>query len=209
MDIFTVDQDATLQPPHPGRIRLDPAPDQLVGKALLLHRPGQVQALGIECDESKIEDSVAPCTGSIGDTCDYTCRPGYTKEGDHICYLDRVFRGGRCTPGRCIDGFTIEHSIDRRADCSDSDENCAPCQGPQGRPGREPREGESATWRRGRGPQRETSAQCCHAGDGRWDWFFDARDHGLVHAPSGLSSALLLLGLACLTTVNCETHGKG
>ena len=30
--------------------------------------------------------------------CAYTCDPGFTSFGKHVCGADGAFRGGRCTP---------------------------------------------------------------------------------------------------------------
>lgn len=50
------------------------------------------------------------CRGGTTEVCDYTCDPGYTRGGEHICGLDGVFRGGSCTPNPCLRGNAVNNS---------------------------------------------------------------------------------------------------
>ncbi len=73
-----------------------------------------------------IEHSVTPCTGSTGDTCDYTCEDGYTRSGQHICQppingqSDGSFSGGSCTANPCSQGTTVSHSNRAANPCTGS-----------------------------------------------------------------------------------------
>ena len=60
-----------------------------------------------------VEHATAVCEGTTGSICSFTCEEGYSKRGQHICGVDRSFRGSSCVPNVCSAGLTIAHSVDR------------------------------------------------------------------------------------------------
>ena len=54
--------------------------------------------------------STTECNGATADVCDYTCDPGHTQVGSHVCGIDGSFRGGECRPNPCLDGLIVPHS---------------------------------------------------------------------------------------------------
>lgn len=54
--------------------------------------------------------SAFTCSGVTGDACAFTCEPGYSPTGQHVCGTDGVFSGGSCEPNACTEGLTIAHS---------------------------------------------------------------------------------------------------
>jgi hypothetical protein len=49
------------------------------------------------------------CEGVYGGQCSFTCDPGYTPSGLHVCGSNRAFNGGSCEPNQCSDD-TIRNS---------------------------------------------------------------------------------------------------
>eukprot|EP01045_Picozoa_sp_COSAG04_P015774 COSAG04_NODE_1272_length_7468_cov_3.407518_3_plen_1629_part_00 len=56
------------------------------------------------------------CKGGFGDVCEFTCAPGYHREGTLTCEfatptsLQPEFRGGICAPNACTGGLTVPDS---------------------------------------------------------------------------------------------------
>ena len=60
---------------------------------------------------NQLADSRSDCTGGrTTDVCDYTCNPGWTVVGSHVCMPNGDHEGGFCQINRCTGGLTIEHS---------------------------------------------------------------------------------------------------
>ena len=61
----------------------------------------------------RIRNSPTVCApGLTEDVCEYTCDPGHTPTGPHICTAgtDGYFTGGGCNPDNCPDGLEIDNS---------------------------------------------------------------------------------------------------
>ena len=95
---------------------------------MLLHRKGDASSLDIPCSEGQVSHSSTTCEGNVGEECRYSCDAGYVESGQHVCHLDRAFRGGSCLAIRCQGGLYIVNSVDRTAACT-STVNCGPCEG--------------------------------------------------------------------------------
>ena len=59
---------------------------------------------------NRITNSDTVCSGSTGDTCEYTCQSGYVAGGTHTCASARTFTGGSCDAADCSTGLTIAGS---------------------------------------------------------------------------------------------------
>jgi hypothetical protein len=62
--------------------------------------------LGVPCMRgARINNSDTVCSGVSGSECEYTCHPGYSKVGRHICSCStsgfRTFIGGKCQANVC------------------------------------------------------------------------------------------------------------
>ena len=50
------------------------------------------------------------CSGATGEVCDYSCVPGYSTGGVHMCMPNGSFVGGSCIANRCTSGLRLVHS---------------------------------------------------------------------------------------------------
>ena len=55
-------------------------------------------------------DATPGCRGGTTEACEYTCDPGYTHMGQHVCQADGSFTGGACKPNQCVNGTIVANS---------------------------------------------------------------------------------------------------
>ena len=76
-------------------------------------RGGSCEIVG--CESSSLANSPTTCSGSAGQSCDFTCDPGYSvaynaPATSHRCIAaTRSFDGGVCNPNPCTGGSTMAH----------------------------------------------------------------------------------------------------
>jgi hypothetical protein len=67
---------------------------------------------------STLADSPTDCTGGrTTDVCPYTCNPGWTRQGEHVCMASGAHEGGHCQINTCTAGLAIGNSPTVRPQC--------------------------------------------------------------------------------------------
>jgi hypothetical protein len=71
-----------------------------------------VESTIVQCEPSSPVNSPTVCSGGVaGDECTFSCNPGYSASGRHVCDLEGNYVGGSCTAIHCTAGNSFEHSV--------------------------------------------------------------------------------------------------
>ena len=79
------------------------------------------ECVGRECLlGNEIQFSPTDCIGRAGEVCNYTCSPGYTITGEHLCQRSGLFSGGSCVPNPCADDQPVHSTTTCSGGMSDT-----------------------------------------------------------------------------------------